>query len=225
MRSPFAFASLVAIALVPPSGFAQATPPATPANPPAAPHAQFKTPDEAIKEFGRVLEAAGARTDQEEAAVRADADARNDAVQKELDDLQNSVDPDAAKYKHDAPGVEADCPRGQQVPVEQAKVCKARMAALDALFAKLKTRHDDLEAKKDQIAADEATAIAKLEQKKVTVESIQAEIETCADNPDTASKKKCLDRFFDNAALAKTARDLDPTVVRPEYVGGKQPAH
>jgi len=220
MRSPFAFVSSVAIALLSSLTFAQA-PPATPANPPAAPHAQFKTPDDAIKEFGRVLGGLDTRTDLDEAAVRSGADAQNDAIQKELDDMQNSVDPDAAKYKQDAPAVEADCPHGQQVPVEQAKVCKARMAALDDLFAKLKTRHDDLVAKRDKIAADAAAAIAKLEQKKMTVESIQAEIETCADNPDTASKKKCLDRFFDNESLAKTARDLDPTVVRPEYAGSK----
>lgn len=82
---------------------------------------------------------------------------------------------------------------------------------------KIKARHDNLMGQKNQIAIDQANKIASLEQKKSKATALDTKIEACSGNPDTMTKKACLDRIFDNAS--NNAYDLDPGVVKPDYLG------
>jgi len=220
MRSPSVSLSLlwIAFAAVPVS--AQNAAPAAPTAPTdkaASSGTKFKSPDEAIMKFGHVLGDVVGKADEQEKAVRSDADARIQAKQKQLDDIDNGVDPEAAKYMQDAPPVEAACPQGKVMPVEQANACNARIAALNAQFAKLKARHDDLLNEKNQLAFDEANQIAVLEQRKVEAKALDANIVACSGNADVMTKKACLDRIFDNKSVSPY--DLDAGVVKPDYFG------
>jgi hypothetical protein len=138
----------------------------------------------------------------------------------------------------DEPPVEAACPHGQVMPVAQAQACNARIGEINDEFAAIKARHDnlvarknqiaaeearknaDLEAQKNQIALDEANKISALESKKTAATALQANIEACSNDPSTMSKKACLDHIFDNQSEAAAAYDLDPSVVKPDYLGG-----
>lgn len=167
--------------------------------------------------FGRVLGDVIGKADEQEKAVRSDSDAKIQAKQKQLDDIDNGVDPESAKYMQDAPPVEADCPQGKVMPIEQANACNARIAALNAQFARLKARHDDLQNDKNQLAVDEANKIAVFEQRKAEAKANAASIEACSKNDDVMAKKACLDSLFDNKTISPY--DLDAGVVKPDYFG------
>jgi hypothetical protein len=242
---------------------AQSTTPApTPAPgsvPSATSETKFKSPDDAILKYGHVLGHVIADTDDKESAVKAGADSQTKViqdqlgeisngvnpeaadgkeVQKQIDALDNGTDPDAAKYMRDEPPVEADCPQGKVMPAAEAAACEARIAEINNEFAALNARHENLQARKNQIdadlasksaelqsqenriATDTANQIVELDKKKAAATDAQSKIEACADNPDTMSKKACLDHLFDNASFDTAAYDLDPSVVKPDYLGG-----
>jgi DNA repair exonuclease SbcCD ATPase subunit len=154
-------------------------------------------------------------------------------VQKRMDDIDNGVDPDAARYMRDEPPVEAACPPGKVMPAAAAAACEARIAEINGQFAALKARHDNLQTQKNRIATDlanknaelqaqenriaidTANKIAELDKKKAAATDAQSKIEACADNPDTMSKKACLDHLFDNTKFSPY--DLDSSVVKPVY--------
>jgi hypothetical protein len=159
-------------------------------------------------------------------------------IQKQMDDMDNGVDPDSAKYMRDEPPVEAACPQGKVMPVAQARACEARIAEINGQFAALKARHDALSAQKDRIAMDlanrsaelqsqenriaidTASKMAELDKKKAAATEAQSKIEACSDNPTTMAKKACLDHIFDGTSTKYDGYDLDPSVVKPDYLGG-----
>jgi hypothetical protein len=166
-------------------------------------------------------------------------------VQKEMDDIDNGADPEAAAYMRDVQPVQSECPQGRVMSPAAAAACEARIAEVNQQFAALKARHDNLQSRKNQIdmdlanknrdtanknaelqaqenriAIDTANKIAELDKRKAEATADLEKINACAGDPTTMSKKACLDHLFDNTSFQSSAYDLDPSVVKPDYLGG-----